>query len=245
MIKNQILQGNCIDLMKNIDDSSIDLILCDLPYGVTQNEWDKPIDILELWTQYKRIIKNHGNIVLFGQGKFSAKHICFSEDIYRYSLVWKKNKPRGFLNSKRMPLIAHEDIMVFYKNFGTYNPQKTTGHEPVHAYTHSVLSKNYGETRIGFSGGGSTERFPISVLEFSVVNNEDPEKFHPTQKPLNLAEFLVKSYSNEKDIVLDNCCGSGTFPLAAKLNNRNYIGIELEKSSFDFAKKRLNKYKIH
>lgn len=235
---NKVLQKNCLDVLPQISDKSIDLILCDLPYGVTRNKWDRVIPLDKLWVQYKRIIKDKGVIALTAQGLFSAKLVNAAEDIFRYSLVWKKNKPRGFLNAKRQPMRIHEDILIFYKKQPTYNPQKTQGHPPVHSYTkHSSDGSNYGKTKLGFSGGGSTERYPTSILEIPVV--KESVLIHPTQKPVLLGEWLIKSYTNEGDLVLDNACGSGSFLVAAKKLKRNYIGMENDGKYAAQADKRL------
>lgn len=217
---------NCFEGMKLIDDESIDMIFCDLPYGVTaRNRWDSIIPPELLWEQYERIIKPNGAILLFGQDKFTAKMMLSNERLHRYNIIWKKTTPTGFLNAKRMPMRCHEDIMVFYKQLPIYNPQKTTGHTPVHSYTkHTTDGSNYGDTKLGISGGGSTERYPTSIWEFPT--DKQKSALHPTQKPLALCRYAIRTYTNEGDTVLDNCCGSGTIPLAAKLEHRNYIGMD-------------------
>jgi DNA modification methylase len=223
---NKTYFGDCLDVMKLIDDASIDLILCDLPYGVTKNKWDSVIDLKMLWAEYERVIKTNGAIVLFGQDKFSAKLMLSNEKLHRYNLIWEKTTPTGHLNAKKMPLRSHEDILVFYKKLPTYNPQKTTGHKrKVSTAQHKRGSKkttNYGEH--GLTTYDSTERYPKSVLKFAAL--------HPTQKPLALMEYLIATYSNEGEIVLDNCAGSGTTGLAAKKLNRNYIMIENDETNY-------------
>ena len=238
---NTVQLGNCLDLMKNIIDKSIDAIIADLPYQQTsQNKWDKLISIEPLWKEYRRIIKEHGVVCLTGQGLFSAKMIIAAQDIYRYSLIWKKNKPRGFLNANKQPLRVHEDILVFYKKQSTFNPQKTTGHSPVHSYTkHTTDGSNYGKTKLGVKGGGSTERYPTSIIEIDVVNNEDADKIHSTQKPVELGKWLISTYTNVGDLILDNACGSGSFLVAAKELGRNFIGMDINEEFINFAKKRL------
>lgn len=224
---NQIYNIDCIEGMKLIDDKSVNLIFADLPYGVTaKNKWDSIIPPHLLWEQYERIITDSGAIVLFGQDKFTAKMMLSNEKLHRYNLIWKKTTPTGFLNAKRMPMRSHEDIMVFYKSLPTYNPQKTTGHDrKVSTAQHKRNSEktlNYGEHNL--QTYDSTERYPISVLEFST----DKQKcsLHPTQKPLDLCKYIIRTYSNKGDLILDNCCGSGTIPLAAKLEGRNYVGMD-------------------
>ena len=183
----RLIQGDCLIEMQRIPDKSIDCIICDLPYGVTaRNEWDIIIPFDKLWSQYKRVIKDDGIINLFGQGIFSAKLLLSNDEMYKYTIIWEKTTPTGFLNAKRMPLRSHEDILVFYNKSGTYNPQKTTGHiRKVSSANHkrnSVISENYGLA--GLSSYDSTERYPKSVWKFAT----DKQKcsLHPTQKPLLL-----------------------------------------------------------
>ena len=229
---NKTYFGDCLDVMKLIDDESIDLILCDLPYGVTKNKWDSVIDLKKLWGEYERVIKGNGAIVLFGQDKFSATLMLSNAKLHRYNLIWEKTTPTGHLNAKRMPLRSHEDILVFYKKLPTYNPQKTIGHKrKVSTAQHKRGSKkttNYGEH--GLTTYDSTERYPKSVLKFAT--DKQKVALHPTQKPLALMEYLIATYSNEGEIVLDNCAGSGTTGLAAKNLNRNYIMIENDETNY-------------
>lgn len=242
MNKQEIWHGDCLELMTNIENNSIDMILCDLPYEVTSRQkWDVIIPFGKLWEQYDRIIKNNGVIVLTATEPFRTKLICSNFDDFKYDLIWKKNKSTNFLNAKKQPLRNHESILVFYKEQPTYNPQKTTGHKPVNSYTKSKGEKEslvYGKTKI-FSGGGSTERYPISVVSFDVVNNDSPDKYHSAQKPVELLEYLIKTYTNEGDIILDNCAGSGSTLVAAKNTNRQFIGIEKEKDYYDIIVNRL------
>lgn len=229
---NKTYFGDCLEVMKLIDDATIDLILCDLPYGVTKNKWDSVIDLKKLWSEYERVIKTNGAIVLFGQDKFSATLMLSNAKMHRYNLVWEKTTPTGHLNAKKMPLRSHEDILVFYKKLPTYNPQKTTGHKrKVSTAQHKRGSKkttNYGEH--GLTTYDSTERYPKSVLKFAT--DKQKASLHPTQKPLALMEYLIATYSNEGEIVLDNCAGSGTTGLAAKNLNRNYIMIENDETNY-------------
>ena len=224
---NQIYNMDCIEGMKLIDDKSVNMIFVDLPYGVTaQNKWDTVIPFEPLWEQFERIIKDNGAILLFGQDKFTAKCMLSNEKLHRYNIIWKKTTPTGFLNANRMPLRTHEDIMVFYKQLPTYNPQKTTGHKrKVSTAEHkrnSTVTKDYGtHSLVSYD---STERFPTSVWEFST--DKQKSAIHPTQKPVDLCRYAIRTYSNEGDLILDCCCGSGSIPLAAKLENRNYIGID-------------------
>lgn len=222
---NQIHLGDCFKLLPKVTDKSVDLILSDPPYGITQNSWDRRFNLEKLWAEYTRIIKDTGVIALTSSGILSAELILSAPKLYKYSLIWKKNKPRGFLNAKKQPLRSHEDILIFYKKLGTYNPQKTTGHLPTHSYTkHTSDGSNYGATKQGISGGGSTERYPTSILEFPVEN----KPLHPTQKPVSLGRWLIETYTNPGDLVLDNACGSGSFLVAAAQLNRNFLGMEID-----------------
>lgn len=229
---NKVLHGDCLELLRRVPDESVDLVLCDLPYALTENEWDKEIDPRLLWEHYARIMKPRGVVALTAQGAFGARLILAAERLYRYSLVWKKNKPRGFLNAKKQPLRIHEDVHVFYKQQPRYVPQKTTGHSPVHSYTkHTSDGTNYGSTKRGIKGGGSTERYPTSILEIPVVNNDDEIRVHPTQKPEALASWFIKSYTRPGGLVVDNACGSGAFLVAAKRLGRNYWGCDIDLKS--------------
>lgn len=224
---NQIYNMDCIEGMKLIDDKSIDMIFTDLPYGVTaQNKWDIVIPFESLWEQFERIIKDNDVILLFGQDKFSAKLMLSNEKLHRYNIIWKKTTPTGFLNANRMPLRTHEDIMVFYKSLPTYNPQKTTGHKrKVSTAEHkrnSTVTNDYGIH--GLTTYDSTERFPTSVWEFPT--DKQKSAIHSTQKPVDLCRYAIRTYSNEGDLILDCCCGSGSILLASKLENRNYIGFD-------------------
>lgn len=213
--------------MKELPDKSVDMILCDLPYGVTQNKWDVIIPFDELWAEYTRVIKDRGAIVLTATKPFSALLLASNPKLYRYDIIWRKNKSTGFLNANRMPLRQHEEILVFYKKLPTYNPQKTLGHKKVNSFTkHTSDGSNYGQTQAGIAGGGQTDRYPTSVVDIPVMNNDDPRKFHPTQKPVALFEWLIKTYTNEGEIVLDNCIGSGTTGVACLKNKRHFIGFE-------------------
>lgn len=247
MIKpNQIYLGDCLSVMQEIEDKSVDLILCDLPYGTTKCKWDSVIDLEKLWIQYRRIIKSNGAILLFAQTPFDKVLGCSNLDWLKYEWIWEKTQASGFFNAKKMPMKAHENILVFYENLPTFNIQKTTGHKPVNSYTKKASVQNktevYGKVNKDVSGGGETDRFPRSVQLFSSdkQKNKLNGTIHPTQKPLALCEYFVRSYTNENDLVLDNTMGSGTTCLAAKNLNRQFIGIEKEEKYFNIAKQRLN-----
>lgn len=242
MKHDYIQQGDCLELMEKIPDKSIDMILCDLPYHMTRNDWDFDFPLFELFGKYNRIIKDNGAVLLFAGGLFTYRLIdeSFEFDIdWRYNLVWKKTTPTGFLNANRQPLRIHEDICVFYKKQPTYNPQKTTGHKrKVSTIKHKENCKkttNYGEHSL--KAYDSTERFPTSVLEFAT--DRQKSSLHPTQKPVALLEYLIKTYTNEGDVVLDNCMGSGSTCVAAVNTNRHYIGFELDPQYFQIAHKRI------
>ncbi|WP_242270989.1 site-specific DNA-methyltransferase [Bacillus cereus group sp. BfR-BA-01425] len=236
---NQIHNMDCLEGMELLQDKSVDMILCDLPYGVTQNKWDVVIPFDELWKQYERVIKDNGAIVLTAAQPFSAQLIVSNPKLFRYEWIWEKTAATGHLNAKKMPMRAHESILVFYKKLPTYNPIKTTGHAPVNSYTkHQDDGTNYGKTKIGISGGGSTDRYPRSVQRFST--DKQKEAIHPTQKPVALFEYLIKTYTNEGETVLDNCIGSGTTAVAAINTNRNFIGFEISKEYCAAANQRID-----
>lgn len=239
----ELWHGDCLELMKDIPDGSIDMILCDLPYGITaRNKWDTVIPFEPLWEQYNRIIKDNGAIVLFGSGMFTANLMKSNEKMWRYNLIWYKTTPTGFLNANKMPLRAHEDIVVFYKSLPVYNPQKTIGHKrKVSTASHKrncKVTKDYGVH--GLTTYDSTERFPTSILTFST--DKQKVALHPTQKPVALCEWLVKTYTNEGETVLDSCMGSGTTGVACLNTNRNFIGIELDENYFEIAKERIENF---
>ena len=236
--------GDCLELMKDIPDKSIDMILCDLPYGVTQNKKDIALPFDKLWNQYERIIKDNGVIALFSQGTFFVDLVNSNRKLYRYDLIWNKVLTSGFLNAKRMPLRQHEQIAIFYKKLPTYNPQFTQG-KPLHSKGFSYKNKehknqNYGEFKqLDDLRKGSTDKYPTSILTFDKPHPSIAK--HPTEKPVDLLEWLIKTYTNEGEIVLDNCMGSGSCGVAAIQNNRRFVGIELDEKYFEIAKERIEK----
>lgn len=247
---NTLIWGDCLQAMNFIEDKSIDLILCDLPYGTTKCKWDSIIDLEKLWIHYKRIIKDNGAILLFAQTPFDKVLGASNLDWLRYEWIWEKTQATGFLNAKKMPMKSHENILVYYKNLPTYNPQKTEGHKPINSYTKRASVQNkteiYGSVKLDVSGGGETDRFPRSVLKYpsDKQKNKLDGTIHPTQKPLALIQYLIKTYSNEGDLVLDNTSGSGTTGLASLILNRNFIMIEREKKYIDVTINRFNMYTI-
>lgn len=235
----EINQAYCMDTfegMSLLPAGSIDMILSDIPYGTTQNKWDSVLDLKLLWQHYGRLIKPNGAIVLTAQTPFDKVLGCSKLDWLRYEWVWEKTKATGHLNAKKAPLKAHENILVFYKAQPVYHPQKTTGHKPVNSYTkHQTDGSNYGKTKIGISGGGNTDRYPRSVLKFAA----DRDRFHPTQKPVDLFRYLIRTYSNHGDLILDNCIGSGTTAVAAELEGRNWIGFDNDQHWINTTNQRL------
>ena len=238
----QIFCGDCLELMKDISDGSVDLVLCDLPYGTTRNKWDSIIPLDRLWENYKRVIKDNGAIVLFSAEPFTSLLITSNIQWFRYDLIWHKTQGSDFLNANRKPLRSHENICVFYKKQPTYNPQKTDG-KPYKAKSGETTSSNFGK----FNGNHHTEnkdgkRFPLSVLRFSGEHNRG--KQHPTQKPVELLEWIIKTYTNDGETVLDNCMGSGSTGIACMNTGRKFIGIELDPTYFETAKKRLEEAEV-
>ena len=231
--------GDCLEIMKDIPDKSIDMILCDLPYGTTKNKWDSIIPLNELWGGYERIIKDNSVIVLFSQMPFTAELVHSNLKLFRYEWIWEKDNGTGFLNAKKMPLKKHENILVFYKKLPTYNPQMRTGFKP-YKCKQGRHSTNYGLYEQGHITESNGERYPIDIIEFKKDTG-----LHPTQKPVALLEYLIKTYTNEGDVVLDNCMGSGSTGVACLNTNRNFIGIELDEKYFEIAKKRIENASKH
>ena len=238
---NQILKGDCLDLMQSIQDRSIDMILCDLPYGTTQNEWDSIIPLDLLWEQYNRIIKERGAIVLFAQTPFDKVLGASNLKMLKYEWIWEKDRASGHLNAKKTPMKAHENILVFYKKLPIYNPQKTTGHKPSNVSGKRLKeTTNYGKFE-NLIKGGQTDRYPRSVHKCNVVNSQH-EIVHPTQKPVLLMEYLIRTYTNENELVLDNCAGSFTTAIACINTNRKYICMEKDETYFKIGKERIEKH---
>lgn len=238
--ENTLLEGDCLRLLPLIPSRSIHLILCDLPYGTTQNKWDSLIDLDRLWNEYRRILKPNGAVVLTAQGVFTAKLILSNEAWFKYKVVWEKSKPTNFLNAKKQPLRKHEDICVFYAKPPTYNPQMRAGLPYDKGIRKNQLSGSYGD----FSPAhvrSNGERYPSDIVYFKTAESE-PERqvWHPTQKPVELARYLVRTYSNEGDIVLDNAFGSGSFLVAAAMERRHFIGIERNEEVHLFKDQRID-----
>lgn len=233
---NRIYQRDCIEGMRMIPDKSVDMILCDLPYGTTRNKWDSVIPLEPLWDQYERVIKDNGAIVLTAQTPFDKVLGASNLKMLRYEWVWEKPQGTGHLNAKKMPLKNHENVLVFYKELPTYNPQMV-GEETRTVRRSGRASKttNYG----GFIEIAESEykgRYPVSVQKF----NRDRDTLHPTQKPVDLFRYLIRTYTNPGEIVLDNCIGSGTTAVAATLEGRDWIGFETEPKYVETANMRLD-----
>ncbi len=253
MAKVDLYCGDCLEKLKEVPNESVDLILCDLPYGTTASSWDKMLPMDKLWVEYKRIIKPNRAIVLFSQQPFTSLLITSNIEMWKYNWVWEKDNGTNFMNSHYQPLKITEDICVFgegatsYSKKGNliYNPQMTEG-KP-YTLTSGQQKENSavvrGKEGRKKSGGYTTvndgKRYPKNLIKF----NRDKDKLHPTQKPVALCEYLIRTYSNEGDVVLDNCMGSGTTGVAAMNTNRDFIGIEMDKSYFDIAEKRIREAK--
>lgn len=241
---NKIHLGDCLELMKEIPDKSIDMILCDLPYGTTKLKWDSIIPFDKLWEQYERIIKGNGAIVLFGTEPFSSKLRASNLTLFKYDWYWRKSKPVGFANAKKMPLKEVETISVFYKKLPTYNPQNIV---KINRVNNNSTKTQKGNNLSALNGGSfktnsyvqEYTNYPRQVLEFGV----EGKPLHNTQKPIALLEYLIKTYTNEGDVVLDNCIGSGTTAVACINTKRNFIGIEKEEKYYNIADERINNLK--
>jgi site-specific DNA-methyltransferase (adenine-specific)/modification methylase len=208
------------------------MVMCDLPYGTTQNKWDSVIPLDDLWKEYNRIVKPNGAIVLTSQGPFTAKLILSNEKYFKYKVVWEKSKPTNFLNAKKQPLRKHEDVCVFYRKQPFYNPQMGTGVAYNKGVRKNQLSGSYGDFKpVEVKSEGS--RYPTDIVYFKTAESEG-EVYHPTQKPIELGRYFIRTFTKEGDVILDNTCGSGSFLVSAVLENRNFIGIELNQNSVQF-----------
>lgn len=259
MSKVELYQGDCLEVMSKIESNSVDMILCDLPYGVTQNKWDCVIDVDKLWLEYSRILKENGVVALFGRQPFSSVLVMSNLKMYKYSIIWRKNLKTGNLNARKRPMGSYEEIMIFYKNPPVYNPQRIprTYQQPSGNKKNSKTS-NYGRQREDYIDRQSDWLMPDDVIDYEDAYSLDAldldgemlyikcvhnsqHKVHPTQKPVELLEWLIKTYTNEGFTVLDNCMGSGSTGVACKNLNRNFIGIELDEKYFNIAKERIEK----
>jgi site-specific DNA-methyltransferase (adenine-specific) len=243
---NKVIQGECLEVMKDIPDKSIDMILCDLPYGTTACKWDTIIPFEPLWEQYKRIIKDNGAIILTASQPFTSALVMSNPDMFRHSWIWNKKKAGNFAQSNFQPLKIHEDVLIFSKKKNRYFPQKTEAPIPSKRHLCKLgenpeLRKEAGlNMKVKYSNTYEADKLmPVSILEIS-KDNYKSNSLHPTQKPVALFEYLIKTYTNEGDLVLDNCAGSGTTGVACKNLNRNFILIEKEPEYIEIINKRLS-----
>ena len=237
-MKDKIFQGDCLNILPKFPAASVDMILCDLPYGTTQNKWDSVIPLDLLWAEYKRILKPNGSVVLTSQGLFTAKLVLSNANWFKYKIVWVKSKPTNFLNAKVQPLRKHEDVCVFYGQHCTYNPIMGEGVPYDKGVRKNQLSGSYGDFRpVHVQSSG--KRYPTDVVYFKTAESEG-EVWHPTQKPVALGRYLVKTFSNPGDLILDNAFGSGSFLVAAALENRHFVGIEKNESVALFKEKAID-----
>ena len=235
---NNVFEGDCLEIMKQLPDKSIDMVLCDLPYGTTQDKWDSVIPLGELWQQYRRIVKDDGAIVLTSQGMFTAELMVSNPKMFRYKWIWEKSKSTNFLNAKKQPLRKHEDVCVFYRRQPVYHPQMIDGEPYDKGIRKNQMSGSYGDFQpVHVHSDG--KRYPTDIIYFKTAESEG-KVFHPTQKPVELGRYFVRTYTNPGDIVLDNTSGSGSFLVAALLEGRNFIGIEKNENVALFKKGDIN-----
>lgn len=239
---NNVVQGDTIAKMKEIPDNSVDLLLVDLPYGTTQNKWDSVIPLPDLWEQYHRVVKENGAMIFTASGMFTAKLILSNPKEYKYNYTWIKSKATNFLNAKKQPLRKHEDILVFYRKQPTYNPQMTSGSAYSKGIRKDQITGSYGDFRpVLVKSKG--KRYPVDVLYFKTAEAEG-KVVHPTQKPVALGRYLIRTFSNPGDVVLDNTSGSGSFLVAALQEGRNFIGIEKNENVALFKKQKVDYIKV-
>jgi DNA modification methylase len=242
MDTNQILlKGNCLELLDSIDTNKINLVIADLPYGQTDNDWDVKIDLQELWKQLKRVCTNNCAYIFFTTTRFGYDLIASNPNWFRYDLVWNKDKPTGFLTSKKQPMRGHEMIYVFYNKQPIYNIEKNHNKIVNYKSAKPYNSNCYNNEKLKQTRTVYEPRLPQSVLDFATINNKQ-KRFHPTEKPNDLLEWLIKYYSNEGDTVLDPTCGAGGTLLACKNLNRNCYGIEMNETYYNTAKNRLDTF---
>ena len=229
----KLMHGDCLDLMPSLPNNSVDMVLADLPFGTTRQHWDKVIDPVALWREYRRVVKPDGAIVLFAKPPFDKVLAASNLTMYRYDWIWEKTRATGHLNASRMPLQAHEYICVFYQRQPEYHPQKTEGHKPVNAYYTRHSGECYGGADKCQSGGGNTDRHPRSVIKCAPVPNS--ERRHPNQKPVELLSMLIRTYTSPGQVVLDNAMGSGSTMEACIETGRDGIGMEKVEGTFSRA----------
>jgi site-specific DNA-methyltransferase (adenine-specific) len=231
---------DCLMGLAMMQPASVDLVFADLPYGRTQNVWDEIIPMDRLWPALQRVCRPTTPLVFTAMQPFAALLVCSNLTSFRYEVIWEKNKPRGFLNAKKQPLRVHENVLVFYDKQPKYTPQMSGGHKPVNSYTKRTSDgSNYGRTKTGVRGGGSTERYPTSILRIPVVNNDGPDRVHPTQKPEELAAWFIRTYTDPGDLVLDPTVGSGSTLRAARQLDRRIMGFEIDRVMAQKARQRV------
>lgn len=228
-----LIHGDCLQALDALPVGGVDMVLADLPYGMTRNAWDCRIDLSALWPKLRAVSKDSAAMVFTASPPFDKLLAVSNMDDYRYDWVWEKGNATGHLNASKMPLKAHENVCVFYRSPPTYNPQKTTGHKPVNSFYTRHSGSNYGTADKATAGGGSTERFPRTVLRMS--SDKQTRGEHSTQKPLALMRYLIRTYTNPGETVLDPCMGSGTTGLACVMEGRKFIGIELDADAYRIA----------
>lgn len=238
--RGEIHEGDCLEIMKGIEDASVDMILCDLPYGTTNNKWDFVIPLKDVWKEYKRVIKENGVIALTSQGIFTAQLIMSNPEWFAYKYVWVKSNPTNFLNAKRQPLRQYEDICIFYKKQPIYNPVMSQGKPYDSKGIRNAPTENYNAFKpVATKSDGA--RYPIDVMycKSAIHERSDRKVYHATQKPIALGRYLIRMYSNEGDVIMDNTFGSGSFLVSAVLENRKFIGIEKKPEYVNIALERL------
>ena len=235
---NSVIEGDCIEVMRHLPNGCIDMVLCDLPYGTTQNKWDSIVPLDELWAEYKRIVKPNGAIVLTSQGLFTAMLIMSQPKMFKYKWVWEKSKPTNFLNAKKQPLRKHEDVCVFYQRQPVYNPQMTEGEPYDKGVRKNQLSGSYGDF-LPVHVHSDGKRYPTDVVYFKTAESEG-DVIHATQKPVELGRYFVRTYSRPGDLILDNTSGSGSFLVAALMEGRNFMGIEKNADSELFKNEKID-----
>lgn len=229
-----LYEGDCLRVLPTLEPESVDLILCDLPYGTTQNRWDSEIPLEPLWREYQRVLRPRGTIVLTSQGLFTARVMMSMPSWFRYKLTWVKSKPTNFLNARRQPLRKHEDICVFYPKQPQYYPQMSSGQPYDKGVRKDQLTGSYGEFRPSHVKSDG-QRFPTDVVYFKTAESEG-QVWHPTQKPVELGRYLVRTYTSPGDTVLDNAFGSGSFLVAAAAEKRRFVGVERNEAFSQFKK---------
>ena len=235
---NNVIEGDALNILPKLPDNSVDMLLVDLPYGTTQNKWDSIIPLEKLWNEYRRIVKENGAMVFTASGLFSAKLMLSNPDEYKYKIIWEKSKATNFLNAKKQPLRKFEEIIVFYRRQPVYNPQMQKGDSYDKGMRKRQLTGSYGKFEPSYVKSDG-DRYPVDVVYFKTAETEG-DVIHPTQKPVELGRYLIRTYSNPGDVILDNASGSGSFLVSAVMEGRNFIGIEKNGHSKLFKNKNID-----